>query len=69
MMLGYAMNARTEVARRGLKRAMTLRSTAAGLQSERDASLVVGKGLRFFTTHACMPGHTIEIGHTLLAWL
>lgn len=68
MMLGYVMNARTDRARRGVKRAMAFRSAAIRLQSERDAPTTAGKPLRFYTTHLCMPGHTIEVAHTLLAW-
>lgn len=68
MMLGYVMNAKTDVARRGVRRIMALRSTAIGLQSERDAAVVSGRPLRFHTTHACMSGHVIEVAHTLLAW-
>ena len=68
MMLGYVMNARTDRARRGLKRAMAFRSASIRLQSERDAPTTAGKPLRFHTTHLCMPGHTIEVAHTLLAW-
>lgn len=68
MMLGYVMNARTERARRGLKRAMAFRYDAIRLQSEREAPVKDGQPLRFHTTHLCVRGHTIEIAHTLLAW-
>ncbi|WP_018918902.1 hypothetical protein [Vreelandella zhanjiangensis] len=68
MMLGYVMNARTERARRGLKRAMASRSAAIRLQSEREAPIKDSQPLRFHTTHLCVRGHTIEIAHTLLAW-
>lgn len=68
MMLGYVMNAKTDMARRGVKRMMALRSVSIGLQSERDAPVVSGRPVRFRTTHACVPGHVIEVAHTLLAW-
>lgn len=68
MMLGYVMNAKTDIARRGVGRIMALRSTAIGLQSERDAAVVSGRPMRFHTTHACVSGHVIEVAHTLLAW-
>lgn len=68
MMLGYVMNAKSDRARRGVKRVMALRATTIGLQSERDAPSVAGKPVRFHTTHACAPGHVIEVAHTLLAW-
>jgi hypothetical protein len=68
MMLGYVMNARVDRARRGLKRAMALRALAIGLQSERDNPFVNGRPVRFFTTHTCSSGHTIEVAHTLLGW-
>jgi hypothetical protein len=68
MMLGYVMNARTYTARRGLRRAMTVRSKAIRLKSERDDPIVNGRPLRFFTIHACASGHDIEVAHTLLGW-
>ena len=68
MMLGYVMNAKTDLARRGVRRIMALRSTTIGLQSERDAPNAAGRPVRFHTTHACVPGHVIEVAHTLLAW-
>lgn len=68
MMLGYVMNARTDRARRGLRRAMTVRSRAIHLRSERDDPVVIGRPIRFFTTHACASGHDIEVSHTLLGW-
>ena len=68
MMLGYVMNARTDRARRGVKRAMAFRSAAIRLQSDRDAPIEHGRPLRFHTTHLCVPGHTIEVAHTFLAW-
>ena len=68
MMLGYVMNAKTDLARRGIRRIMTLRSASIGLQSELDAPVVNGRPVRFRTTHACVPGHVIEVAHTLLAW-
>ena len=68
MMLGYVMNARTDRARRGVKHAMAIRSTLIRLQSERDNPVVSGRPLRFYTTHACLPGNTIEVAHTFLAW-
>ena len=68
MMLGYVMDARTDQARRGVKRAMASRSTALGLQSDRDAPVIVGRPLQFHTTHLCTPGHVIEVAHTFLVW-
>jgi len=68
MMLGYVMNGKTEKAKCGVKRAMARRSVALRLQSERDAPAVSDRPLRFHTTHNCMPGHVIEVTHTLLAW-
>lgn len=68
MMLGYVMNAKTDRARHGVRRIMALRSAAIGLQSERDAPVANGRPLRFHTTHSCVPGHIIEVAHTLLAW-
>lgn len=68
MMLGYVMNARTDRARRGLHRAMTIRSKTIRLKSERDDPVVNGRPLRFFTTHTCTSGHNIEVTHTLLGW-
>ena len=68
MMLGYVMNAKSDVARRGVKRILTLRSAIVGLQSERAAPVVDGRPIRFYTTHACGRGHVIEIAHTLLNW-
>jgi hypothetical protein len=68
MMLGYVMNARTDRARRGVRRAMALRSASIRLLSERDDPAVNGRPLRFFTTHACASGQTIEVAHTLLGW-
>jgi hypothetical protein len=68
MMLGYVMNARTDRARRGLRRAMAIRSKAIQLKSERDDPVVNGRPLRFFTTHSCVTGQDIEVAHTLLGW-
>lgn len=68
MMLGYVMNAKTDVARRGVKRILALRSATIGLRSERDAPAASGRSMRFHTTHACVPGHVIEVAHTFLAW-
>ena len=68
MMVGYVMNARTDRARRGVKRAMALRSSVIGLLSEHEAPCVDGRPLRFYTRHKCLPGHVIEVVHTFLAW-
>ena len=68
MMLGYVMNSRSDRARRGVKRAMSVRSAAIGLQSEDDIAVSDGQPLRFRTTHVCVPGHRIEVMHNLLAW-
>jgi hypothetical protein len=68
MMLGYVMNARLDRARRGLRRAMIVRSKAINLKSEKDGPVIKGHPLRFFTTHAGASGHHIEVTHTLLGW-
>jgi hypothetical protein len=68
MMLGYVMNAELHHARRGVRRIMAVRAATVALQSERDAPTEHGRPVRFRTTHACSPGHTIEVVHTLLAW-
>ena len=68
MMLGYVMNAHVDLARRGLRRAMTIRAESINLKSTRDDAPVPGRPLRFFTMHECLSGHDIEIIHTLLGW-
>lgn len=68
MMLGYVMNAKVDRARRGLRRAMAVRSKAINFKSEQDDAFVTGQPLRFFTTHGCLAGYDIEIRHTLLGW-
>ena len=70
MMLGYVMNAKTELARRGAASGGLWRfvQTTIGLQSERDGPISAGRPVRFRTTHICVPGHVIEVAHTLLAW-
>jgi hypothetical protein len=68
MMLGYVMNAKVERARRGLRRAMTIRANVINFKSEQDDPIIPGQPLRFFTTHGCKAGHDIEIRHTLLGW-
>ena len=68
MMLGYVMNAKTDAARRGIGRIIAVRSSAIGLRSERNATIVSGRPVRFYTTHACASGYDIEVAHTLLAW-
>lgn len=68
MMIGYVMNAQAERARRGLRRAMAIRSARIGLQAERDTAISVGRPARFHTTHLSLPGHVIEVAHTLLSW-
>lgn len=68
MMLGYVMNARVDRARRGLRRAMTVRATIIGLKSTTDNPVIKGKPLRFRSTHGCHAGHDIEVSHTLLGW-
>lgn len=68
MMLGYVMNAKSDVARRGLRRTLALRSARIGLQSEVDSVVVNGRHVRFRTTHACVSGSIIEVAHTLLPW-
>ena len=68
MMLGYVMNARTDTARRGLRRAMAVRSNAIKLKSTKDEIRPKGRPLRFITRHECLSGHDIEVTHTLLGW-
>jgi hypothetical protein len=68
MMLGYVMNARLDRARRGLRRAMTARTTTINLKSTLDAPIVGGRPVRFTTFHECHSGHNIEVAHTLLGW-
>lgn len=68
MMLGYVMNARVDVARRGLRRAMAVRAQSINLKSTRDDVLAPGRPLRFFTTHESLFGYDIEVTHTLLGW-
>jgi hypothetical protein len=68
MMLGYVMDARLEHARRGLRRAMTVRARSINLQETRDSAVVAGRPLRFVTAHRCLGGDEIEISHTLLGW-
>ena len=68
MMLGYVMNAKSDEAKRGVERILKLRSAIVRLQSERDDPVISGRPIRFHTTHACVPGHIIEVAHTLLAW-
>jgi hypothetical protein len=68
MMIGYVMNARLDRARRGLRRAMTVRAKAIKLKTTTDHPVIVGRPLRFITTHGCATGHDIEVAHTLLGW-
>lgn len=68
MMLGYVMNAKTDVARCGVRRVLALRSATIRLLSERDVPVGSGRPIRFHTTHACVPDHVIEVAHTFLAW-
>ena len=68
MMLGFVMNARVDRARRGLRRAMKVRAQTINLKSEKDEPIVIGRPLRFFTTHGCTAGPDIEVRHTLLGW-
>lgn len=68
MMLGYVMNARLDRARRGLARAMTVRSKVIQIKSAMDGPAVPGRPLRFTTTHGCLSGHDIVVAHTLLGW-
>jgi len=68
MMLGYVMNAHLIRARRGLRRAMIVRSKTINLKSTKDNVVIAGRPLRFFTTHGCIAGQDIEISHTLLGW-
>ena len=68
MMLGYVMDARTDHAHRGVKRAIASRSTALRLQYVQDAPVIADRPLRFHTTHLCTPRHVIKVAHTFLAW-
>jgi hypothetical protein len=68
MMLGYVMNAKLDHARKGLRRAITVRSKLIKLKSTADHPVVVGKPIRFVTKHQCTSGHDIEVSHTLLGW-
>lgn len=68
MMLGYVMNAKADRARRGLRRAMAIRSATIALQGERDTATAADRPPRFHTTHTSLPGHPIEVAHTLLSW-
>ena len=68
MMLGYVMDAQTDRARRGLRRAMAVRSKTIQLLSEKDHPPVNGQPLRFVTSHACASSGNIEVTHTLLGW-
>ncbi len=68
MMLGYVMDGRADHAHNGIKRAIKARTSTIRLNSERDVHLGTGRPLRFYTNHNCVPGHNIEVGHTLLAW-
>lgn len=68
MMLGYVMNNQSDRARNGIKRAMAVRAAAIGLQSDDDIVAIAGKPLRFRTRHICVPGHRIEVMHSLLTW-
>ena len=68
MMLGYVMNAKSDVAKRGVERILARRSATIGLRSQRDAPVISGRPIRFYTTHTCILGHSIEVAHTFLAW-
>ena len=68
MMLGYVMNAKSDHALRGIKRAINVRQIQTRLQSQIDVPPLSGHPLRLETTHSCSPGHSIEVRHTLLAW-
>lgn len=68
MMLGYVMNAKSEVARRGLDRTMRQKSAVIGFQSKWDAPVLGERPVRFGTKHKCVSGHVIEVVHTLLPW-
>ena len=68
MMLGYVMNAHTDRACRGVKRAMALRAGQLALRSHREDPFVSGRPLRFYSNHTCQAGQVIEVAHTLLPW-
>jgi hypothetical protein len=68
MMLGYVMNANLDHARKGLRRAMAVRSKVIMLKATADHPVITGKPIRFVTTHQCTAGHDIEVCHTLLGW-
>jgi hypothetical protein len=67
MMLGYVMDAKVAFAHERLKKALE-RSKLISLTSTNHPPTTAGKPIRFFTTHQCAAGHSIEVRHTLLGW-
>jgi hypothetical protein len=68
MMLGYVMNARSARARRGVRRAMTLRASQLGLQEHQDIPTGAGQPLRLRSQHESQTGQIIEVVHSFLDW-
>jgi hypothetical protein len=68
MMLGYVMNAHSERAQRGVRRAIALRASQLGLRTQHDVATTAGQPLRFRTEHQSQSGEVIEVVHSLLAW-
>jgi hypothetical protein len=68
MMLGYVMNAHSERAQRGVRRAIALRATQLGLRGQHDVATIAGQPLRFRSEHQSQSGKVIEIIHSLLPW-
>jgi hypothetical protein len=68
MMLGYVMNAHSERAQRGVRRAIALRAIRLGLRAQHDVATIAGQPLRFSSEHQSQSGEIIEVVHSLLAW-
>lgn len=67
-MIGYVMNGDNGRARRGLSKVMKARTATLGLTAEQDHPSLPGAPTRFSSTHACRPGHSMEVEHHLLPW-
>lgn len=67
-MIGYVMNGNNTTARRGLRRAMKLRTAALRLTAEQDRLSTAGRPTRFTSTHDCGSGHSMSVEHHLLSW-
>jgi hypothetical protein len=68
MMLGYVMNAHSDRAHRGVRRAIALRASQLNLRAQHDIATIAGQPLRFRSEHQSPSGEIIEVVHTLLAW-